>query len=221
MQAGLYRVESQEEKETGEWVEGQEQSGEMHVHTHNWLWASLSLSLCAGVDVAFATQMIKVALKGEVDTIVLWCGDGDFVEAMRLCRDDCHKDLALVVNNEPSLSPIIKPLVSPSVAQALLSLSLSLLGRGGRVGKKGTEAAARLVCVPPCCLTLLYCVLLLFVVVSDLGKIFGTMTTRARRFESWQVCVSVCLCVCVCECVSVCVSLLLLVLALSLSLLHG
>ena len=45
MQAGLYRVESQEEKETGEWVEGQEQSGEMHVHTHNWLWASLSLSL--------------------------------------------------------------------------------------------------------------------------------------------------------------------------------
>ena len=50
MQAGLYRVESQEEKETGEWVEGQEQSGEMHVHTHTIGCGPLCLSLSLSVQ---------------------------------------------------------------------------------------------------------------------------------------------------------------------------
>jgi len=50
----------------------------------------------AGVDVALATKMLSLTCEGQLDTLILLAGDGDFVEAIKYLRDVQHKHVYIV-----------------------------------------------------------------------------------------------------------------------------
>lgn len=63
-----------------------------------------------GVDVAIATLLLKHAFQNLADRIVLFTGDGDFKEALRIARDELRKEIVLVGFNDRSLSTDITQL---------------------------------------------------------------------------------------------------------------
>jgi uncharacterized LabA/DUF88 family protein len=57
-----------------------------------------------GVDVGIATLMIKLAVKGVYDRLILSAGDGDFEDAISYIKSDLHKEV-WINGAQSSLSP--------------------------------------------------------------------------------------------------------------------
>ena len=57
----------------------------------------------AGVDVAIATHILKLACQGQLDHLCLVAGDGDFAEAVKFLTEELHKQFWLV-GYRPSMS---------------------------------------------------------------------------------------------------------------------
>lgn len=68
-----------------------------------------------GVNVAVATLLLKHAFQNLADRIVLFTGDGDFKEALRISRDELRKEIVLVGFNDCSLSTDITQLASRTI----------------------------------------------------------------------------------------------------------
>jgi len=65
-----------------------------------------------GVDVAIATLALKHSFQNLADVVVLFTGDGDFFEALRIARDELRKTIILVGMNDRSVSTDITQLCS-------------------------------------------------------------------------------------------------------------
>lgn len=58
-----------------------------------------------GVDIAVATLILKHSFQNLADVIVLFAGDGDFKEMLRICRDELHREIYIIGKNDNSVSP--------------------------------------------------------------------------------------------------------------------
>jgi len=78
-----------------------------------------------GVDVGITTLMIKLAVKGVYDRLILSAGDGDFEDAISYIKSDLHKEV-WINGAQASLSPDLQ-----SYADRVLWLDdmLSLINR--------------------------------------------------------------------------------------------
>jgi uncharacterized LabA/DUF88 family protein len=57
-----------------------------------------------GVDVAIATLILKHSYQNSADVIVLFAGDGDFKEMLRICHDELRREIYIVGKNDDSVS---------------------------------------------------------------------------------------------------------------------
>jgi uncharacterized LabA/DUF88 family protein len=65
---------------------------EMHVECHN-CGEHFAREVQKGVDVAIATLVIKLAVQGVYDRLILSAGDGDFEQAISYVKSDLKKEI--------------------------------------------------------------------------------------------------------------------------------
>ena len=63
-----------------------------------------------GVDISIATLILKHCYQNLADAIILFAGDGDFKEMLRICRDELYREVYIIGRNDDSISKDLQSL---------------------------------------------------------------------------------------------------------------